>query len=60
MAQNLGQEFKITKVVTISYESYVMAKDWEDAEDQGHMNCELDWEYLNEEDEIEVEDCSDE
>ena len=54
------KEFRLVRKSIKKEEVYVMAKDWEDAEEQGHLNTNLDWEYLNEEDEIEVEDCSDE
>tara|TARA_R110002020_G_scaffold472580_1_gene700862 strand:- start:48 stop:308 length:261 start_codon:yes stop_codon:yes gene_type:complete len=54
------KEFRLTRTSIKKEEVFVMATDWEDAEYQGHMNCELDWEYLNEEDDIEVEDCEDE
>ena len=35
---------------------YVMAIDWEDAEQQGHQK-ELDWEYSDSRSEINVEEC---
>jgi hypothetical protein len=50
------KEFKITKVVTTSYESYVMAKDWEDAEDKAHYDNSIDWVVDNERESIEAEE----
>ena len=54
------KEFRVTRTSIKKEEVFVMAIDWEDAEEQGHLNTNLDWEYLNEEDDIEVEDCEDE
>lgn len=50
------KEFKITKVVTTSYESYVMAKDWEDAEDKAHYDNSIEWNVNNEHDSVDVEE----
>ena len=50
------KEYKITKVVTVSYESYVMAEDWEDAEEKAHYDDSIEWVVNNERFSIDAEE----
>ena len=56
MSTNKLKEFKLTKLVTVSYESYVMAENWEDAEEKGHYNDSLTWIINNERSSIDAEE----
>tara|TARA_Y100001980_G_C14539336_1_gene316749 strand:+ start:822 stop:1367 length:546 start_codon:yes stop_codon:yes gene_type:complete len=49
------KEFRLVKVSTITEECYVMADDWEKAEELGHLSEDLDWRMMNSEAEIEVD-----
>ena len=50
------KEFCLNRKSTTYEYCYVMATDWEDAENQGHEN-ELDWEHNDDRTEIDVEEC---
>lgn len=56
MSTNKLKEFKLTKVVTVSYESYVMAENWEDAEEKGHYDDSIKWIVDNERFSIDAEE----
>jgi len=45
------KEFKLERRTVLVEECYVMAKDWEDAEEMGYME-EQDWEFSYDEAEI--------
>jgi hypothetical protein len=45
------KEFRLTRVRTIKEECFVMAKDWEHAEQLGHEE-EHDWEHVDSRDAI--------
>ena len=45
------KEFKLERRTVLVEECYVMAKDWEDAEEMGYME-EQDWEFSYDESEI--------
>ena len=49
------KEFRVTRKRTITEECYVMAKDWEHAEQLGHEE-EHDWEYVDSQDIISPEE----
>jgi hypothetical protein len=49
------KEFCLTRTRTTYEYCYVMATDWEDAEDQGHQQ--QDWEQSDDRTEIDVEEC---
>ena len=49
------KEFRLTRVRTVTEECYVMAKDWENAEQLGHEE-EHDWEYVDSRDTISAEE----
>jgi len=48
------KEYRLVRVSRKVEECYVMATDWEDAEEKGTFE-EQDWEHCNSEDEIEVD-----
>ena len=50
------KEFCLNRKSTTYEYCYVMATDWEDAENQGHENA-LDWEHQDDRTEIDVEEC---
>ena len=50
------KEFCLNRKSTTYEYCYVMATDWEDAENQGHEN-ELDWEQSDDRTEIDAEEC---
>ena len=50
------KEFELTRTSTTYEYCYVMATDWEDAEEKGHQE-EQDWEYKDSRSEIDVEEC---
>ena len=56
MSTNKLKEFKLTKVVTVSYESYVMAENWEDAEEKAHYDDSIKWIVDNERFSIDAEE----
>jgi len=45
------KEYKLERRTVLVEECYVMAKDWEDAEEMGYME-EQDWEFSHDEAEI--------
>jgi len=45
------KEFKLERRTVVYEECYVMAKDWEDAEEMGYLEY-LDWEFSHDEAEI--------
>ena len=49
------KEFRVTRKRTITEECYVMAKDWEHAEQLGHEK-EHDWEHVDSQDDISAEE----
>ena len=50
------KEFELTRTSTTYEYCYVMATDWEDAEQQGHLK-EQDWVYKDSRSEINAEEC---
>ena len=47
------KEFRLERRTVLVEDCYVMAKDWEDAEQMGYYNSELlDWEFCHDEAEI--------
>ena len=54
MKENKLKEFRLVRVSKKVEECYVMAESWEDAERKGHEE-ELDWEFMNSQDEIETD-----
>jgi hypothetical protein len=49
------KEFRVTRKRTITEECYVMAKDWEHAEQLGHEK-EQDWYHVYSQDDISAEE----
>mgnify|MGYP003114191013 FL=1 len=49
------KEFRLTRKRTIKEECFVMAKDWEHAEQLGHEK-EHDWEHVDSQDTISAEE----
>tara|TARA_B100000282_G_scaffold285426_1_gene250925 strand:- start:427 stop:606 length:180 start_codon:yes stop_codon:yes gene_type:complete len=54
MIEDKLKEFRLVRVSEKVEECFVMAESWEDAEKKGHEE-ELDWEFMNSHDEIQVD-----
>ena len=54
MIEDKLKEFRLVRVPEKVEECFVMAESWEDAEKKGHEE-ELDWEFMNSHDEIQVD-----
>ena len=54
MIEDKLNEFRLVRVSEKVEECFVMAESWEDAEKKGHEE-ELDWEFMNSHDEIQVD-----
>tara|TARA_R100000742_G_C4242712_1_gene62124 strand:+ start:248 stop:472 length:225 start_codon:yes stop_codon:yes gene_type:complete len=46
------KEYRLERRTVLIEDCYVMAKDWEDAEEMGYLDSELDWEFCYDEGEI--------
>ena len=53
------KEFRLERRTVLIEDCYVMAKDWEDAEEMGYFDSELDWEFCYDEAEIYSEEIED-
>ena len=49
------KEYRVTRTTYIVEECFIMAKDWEEAEEKGYLE-EQDWEFLTDQAEIEAEE----
>ena len=54
MIEDKLKEFRLVRVSEKVEECFVMAESWEDDEKKGHEE-ELDWEFMNSHDEIQVD-----
>jgi len=53
------KEHRLIRTTYIVEECFVMAKDWEEAEEEGYLEAQ-DWEFLADQAEIEVEEIKNE
>ena len=50
------KEFRLTRHTMAEEECFVEAKNWEDAEEMGYLDSELDWEFVYDHGEIVAEE----
>ena len=52
--------FRVRKIVTETYEAYIEAEDWEDAEEKARYDTDVEWrdttDYTDEEYDVDEED----